>query len=394
MEELSEVEEPAEFEEPAETAEVPEAEEVTEVEELEELSEVEEPVEVEKPSKPPTEGALTAAADKLTPVESDSGEKFADNLEELEPAEELEELSTDEEVEEVLEVLPVVLSDDSRELIEIDKVDQDRLYMFDKEFKTAKDGPADEDIAELQEVDDAGDELEELEELDEVGTSDNVVDKDSTETDSVQFIAVEEVLKSVRKAEAEAEMTQGEIVTESVSMESLIMTHTSDILPGLDEIDEEFSFSEDSPVLNWSQDGLDYDRYLLGFKKGATGIYKSLMSLSKDYNAICGVLLAGSRKGLETDYAVGLDDDSATQLSVNRAESIWDEWFSQRKIIYIPKLSVSEYAAKTHHNEFRFIKSAMLIPATYRGAPSYIFLGFKEAPGDALAVIVGAETLN
>jgi low affinity Fe/Cu permease len=376
VEELTEVEEVPEVEDVEELAEVEEIDELDEVEELseveelteaEEVSEFVEPEELEK--EPEEQDESITVEGRLKSVERDSEEDFADNLEELESAEELEELKTDEEIEETLEVLPVVLSDDSRELIEIDKVDQDRLYMFDKEFKTAKDSSEGEDIAELQEVEDNDGELEELEELVEDGSPDDAAEKESTGVDSVQFIAVDEVLKSVRKAEAEAEKTQGESDTESVSMESLIMTHTSDILPGLDEIDEEFSFGEDSPVLNWFQDGLDYDRYLLGFKKGATGIYKSLMSLSKEYNAICGVLLAGSRKGLETDYAVGLDDDSATQLSVNRAETIWDEWFNQREIIFVPKLSESKYADKTRHNEFRFIKSAIFIPATYRGAP-------------------------
>ncbi|MDF1566671.1 MAG: hypothetical protein P1P77_01485 [Spirochaetaceae bacterium] len=403
IDEPDELEELSEVEEPGEVEEIPEAEEFDELEELAELSEVEE-VEIElepgevgvfaESEEPKKQDSSRTVEGRLKSVESDSDEDFADNLEELDSAEELEELKTDEKIEETLEILPVVLSDDSRELIEIDKVDQDRLYMFDKEFKSAKDSSDNDDIAELQEVEDNDGELEELEELVEVGSPDDVADKESTEVDSVQFIAVDEVLKTVRKAEAEAEKTQGESDTESVSMESLIMTHTSDILPGLDEIDEEFRFGEESPVLNWSQDGLDYDRYLLGFKKGATGIYKSLMSLSKEYNAICGVLLAGSRKGLETDYAVGLDDDSATQLSVNRAETIWDDWFNQREIIFVPNLSESKYADKTRHNEFRFIKSAIFIPATYRGAPSYIFLGFKEAPADPLALIVGAETLN
>ena len=118
------------------------------------------------------------------------------------------------------------------------------------------------------------------------------------------------------------------------------------------------------------------------------------MSLSKDYNAICGVLLAGSRKGLETDYAVGLDDDSATHLSVTRNEPVWSEWFNERKVVCIPNLPGSLYAEKTSHNEFRLIRSALFIPAVFHGSQSYIFLGFKEPPTDPLSMLVSVKSIS
>jgi len=174
-------------------------------------------------------------------------------------------------------------------------------------------------------------------------------------------------------------------------METLIETRTTGILPGMDLTDDDFRFEDETPELAWSEDGLDYDRFLKGFKKGATGVYKSLMSLSKDYNAICGVLLAGSRKGLETDYAVGLDDESATHLSVTRNEGVWSDWFGERKVVFVPNLPASLYAEKTRLNEFRFIQSALFLPAIYHGSQSYIFLGFKEAPADPVSMLVSAK---
>ena len=179
------------------------------------------------------------------------------------------------------------------------------------------------------------------------------------------------------------------------SMESLIKTRNSgDILPGTDFDEDDFGHSNTSDHFVWQEDGLDYDRYLRGFKKGATGAYKSLMSLSKDLGAICGVLMAGHRKGLACDYAVGIDDDGAACLAVDRSEQIWDDWFSQRRIVVIPQLAQSAYGVKTRHSEFRFIRSAILLPVVYHGAPSYVFLGFKRLPSDPLTVVASKSSLG
>ena len=106
------------------------------------------------------------------------------------------------------------------------------------------------------------------------------------------------------------------------------------------------------------------------------------MSLSKEYRgAICGILLAGSPKGLQTDYAVGLDDESATSLSVTRDEAIWQEWFASRQIIFVPDLKNSPYSRKTPHSEYRNISAAL-------------FLGFKVVPSDPLSLLTGSVALK
>ncbi|MCG8686692.1 MAG: hypothetical protein MI892_17570, partial [Desulfobacterales bacterium] len=313
---------------------------------------------------------------------------------ELEPVEEPESTEPGAGDEDVLEVLPVVLSDDTRELIEIDKVDQDRLYMFENEFDKSE---------EIREGYESPADLQDLDAADDHGPADDVEDLEPIEpaedageapisTDGVAFIGIEDILDRVRSAE------QGDAVGAAApagaggSMESLIMTRTTGILPGADDMEDAFLFDDETPVLAWSAEGLDYDRYLRGFKKGATGVYKSLMSLSKEYNALCGVLMAGTRKGLESDYAVGLDDESASFLSVTKNESVWDAWFAERKVVVVPDLADSPYAEKTRHNEYRYIKAALFLPALYHGAEAYLFMGFKEAPSDPMALLINVET--
>ena len=285
-------------------------------------------------------------------------------------------------------------------MIEIDKVDQDRLYMFESEFnKSEKNRQENDESSDLQETDDQVDELEELDELEEVDEleklpADSADDTVSGDDRDVIFISIEDIQDRIRISEADIYQKADSGEDSGESMESLVMTRTTGILPGMDSLEGNFQFEDETPELSWSADGLDYDRFLRGFKKGATGIYKSLMSLSKDYNAICGVLLAGSRKGLETDYAVGLDDESATHLSVTRNEPVWSEWFSERKVVFIPNLSGSLYSEKTSHNEFRYIRSALFMPVIFHGSQSYIFLGFKDPPADPLSMLVNAESIS
>ncbi|PIE04143.1 MAG: hypothetical protein CSA76_05745 [Spirochaetales bacterium] len=171
------------------------------------------------------------------------------------------------------------------------------------------------------------------------------------------------------------------------SIETLIHIHTTGILPGMDSGAEGILFDDEIPVISWTSEGLDYDRYLRGFKRGPTGVYKSLMSLSREYNAVCAVLMVGSRKGLETDYAVGLDDESASHLSVTRNEAVWDEWFAKRQVVFVPSLAQSLYAEKIRYSEFMFVRSGMFIPALYLGTEACVFLGFKDVPADPASLL-------
>ncbi len=272
--------------------------------------------------------------------------------------------------------------------------------MFDKEFKKTETINHEEDkpsvMQESEEVIDDFDEVEELEEVEEFEDQDELDDTEvekspavDTEIRKVEFFTIDDIKERITSNVTDTLTAPVAVVTErGDSMETLVKTRTIGILPELDDLGDGFDFGNETAELIWTDEGLDYDRFLQGFKKGATGIYKSLMSLSKDYNAICGVLLAGSRKGLETDYSVGLDDESATNLSITRNESLWSEWFGDRRLIFVPNLSGSLYAEKTSHNDFRYIRSALFLPVLYHGSQSYIFLGFKDPPSDPLTMIV------
>ena len=255
--------------------------------------------------------------------------------------------------------------------------------MFEKQNQSdieASDG----DLEEL-------DELEEVEDLPEEDAVSSDADKGADKT--VRFIDIAEVLPSSEVYESQADTRAPSSQDDGISMESLIMTRTTGILPGVDSADD-FEFDDEIAVLAWSDDGLDYDRYLRGFKKGVTGIYKSLMGLSKQFHAVCGVMMAASSKGIETEYAVGLDDESASTLSAAVGDEVWKQWFSKRRIVFVPDLSSSLYAEKTRHVEYRHVKSALFIPVVYNGSQSYVFLGFKEAPQDLMSLLTIGQAVN
>jgi low affinity Fe/Cu permease len=392
LEELSELGEPEEVEELSDLEDLEELSEPGEPEEVEELSDLEDLEELSEPGEP-------EEAEELTELETEDDYKDidADNVEELDSPKVVE---YGEDLDnESLEVLPVVLSDDSRELIEIDKIDQDRLYMFDSDFNKSRKNRAESKDSEEQVKNGDGfeelEELEDLEELEEIQEPVKPVEKDESKTaGDVVFFSIEEVLER-HKTAALGDLSRQPLKAERTeSMESLVWTKTTGILPGSGIEDADFNFDNEVPELVWSPDGLEYDRYLRGFKKGTTGIYKSLMSLSKNYNALCGVLLVGSRKGLESDYALGLLDESANLLSVTRNEPVWSEWFSDRKVVFVRSLSESLYREKTRHNDFHNIRSAVFIPAVYHGSQSYLFLGFKEPPADMISMLVSLESVK
>jgi len=292
---------------------------------------------------------------------------------------------------EVLEILPVVLADDFGELVEIDNVKQSRLYMFDG----TPDATLENAIDNLKPLDEEDEGAVDLEEINGPDTADSLVSKpESSSVDRVMFIPIAEVVRLYRKSKSDVVNDEDEDYRHSDSMESLIETRTMGILPGTEPNNENLHFAHGVPELSWREDGIDYDRYLRNFESDSTGICKSLMKLSKEYRAICGALFLSSKKGLVTDYAVGLSDECATRLSVARGDKLWSEWFGKRLVIFIPELSNSPYASRTKHHEFRYIRAAVFIPIIYSGHSSYLFLGFKETPEDPMGLLVGATAIR
>lgn len=336
-----------------------EADELDEVEALDEADELDEVEALDEADELGSDPAGGAEASEIQPL---------DDLQEDEPG---------------LETLEEVDEEQSGELIEISKgAERGRLYMFDKQNQNDIE-VSDGDLEDLEELD----ELEEVEELPE----EDAVSSDADKT--VRFIDIAEVLPSSEVSESQAGTGASGTRDDGISMESLIMTRTTGILPGVDSADD-FEFDDEIAVLAWSDDGLDYDRYLRGFKKGVTGIYKSLMGLSKQFHAVCGVMMASSSKGIETEYAVGLDDESAATLSAAAGEEVWEQWFSKRRIVFVPDLSSSLYGEKTRHVEYRHVKSALFIPVVYNGSQSYVFLGFKEVPQDLMSLLTIGQAVS
>ena len=411
LEELSEVEESLKVaeasmeelavEEQSEAADETTLEIVGEDAELEELSEVEEFLEVGEASM--EELAVeeqSEAADEATTFEIVGEDAELEVLSEVEESLKVAEASMEELADntierdelsesssEALEDLPVVFADAFGELIEIGKLKQSKLYTFEG----APDGAYENVIGDLESLDE--DRADDLEEIEKPVTADKLNSApESDSMDKVVFIPVAEVVGKYGKSKPNK--VNDENFEHGDSIESLIKSRTTGILPSAESDDKDLHFAHDFPKLSWQEDGLNYDQYLREFESGSAGVFKSLMKLSKEYKANCGTLFLNSKKGLEADCSVGLSDECAIQLSVTRDEKIWSEWFERRLMVLIPNLSNSLYANKIEHYEFRYIHAALLIPIIYSGTPSYLFFGFKKAPEDPMGLLIGSTAVG
>ena len=399
-EKVSELAEELAVEEQSEAADETTLEIVGEDAELEELSEVEEFLEVGEASMEELaveEQSEAAAGATLEIVGEDAELEVLSEVEEsLKVAEaSMEELADNtierdelsESSSEALEDLPVVFADAFGELIEIGKLKQSKLYTFEG----APDGAYENVIGDLESLDE--DRADDLEEIEKPVTADKLNSApESDSMDKVVFIPVAEVVGKYGKSKPNK--VNDENFEHGDSIESLIKSRTTGILPSAESDDKDLHFAHDFPKLSWQEDGLNYDQYLREFESGSAGVFKSLMKLSKEYKANCGTLFLNSKKGLEADCSVGLSDECAIQLSVTRDEKIWSEWFERRLMVLIPNLSNSLYANKIEHYEFRYIHAALLIPIIYSGTPSYLFFGFKKAPEDPMGLLIGSTAVG
>ena len=230
--------------------------------------------------------------------------------------------------EENFEVLPLVLSEEYRELIEIDRFDSSHIYMFD-ENQASNSGWArfGDDIAQVEDIDKGIELLGEAEGIEEALEKDKdiqsyqepagIFEEVSPEKPNVQIFPVKEILSNSRQQEEDS-IKDREENSEKSTIEFLITTVNLDFISEEDKISENLFTNSSISELKWTPRGLDLDQFIHAFADNDTNVYKALMKISRYYKAIKCILSEEVDSGMKAEFILGMEDKSGEGFLIRR----------------------------------------------------------------------------
>ncbi|HOV63881.1 MAG TPA: hypothetical protein PLG43_08390, partial [Spirochaetia bacterium] len=129
-----------------------------------------------------------------------------------------------------------------------------------------------------------------------------------------------------------------------------------------------------------TEDGIDYDSYLLGFKAGSIGVLRSLMKVSQKMNGMYAALFGFHDGFWKPDYSLGMDLGNLSTFVFGEKDGLTEDIFGSRMVIYIKTntTGLKVLDEKLSKSERMYMKGSMFIPVRYNGLSTCLFIGLKD----------------
>ncbi len=258
------------------------------------------------------------------------------------------------------------------ELLSVKEPEEEKLekHVFDKSFKDQVDEGTIE-VVDIQEI----------------------IDRAKEKAESIEFKeGVFQVKQETIEQEDDAKEDEFSNLVNAVTMkkddkkgiedfESMLNLQHVDLLDTIPEVKEE---EADIPIrvkkekfFYVNEKGIDYKRFLRGYKNDERGIVKSLMEVSQKCKALCGAILEEAKGEYRAAHTIGLDNRSKFGLFVN--EDPLYQYMEEKQVILgnLPLELINSLRSKLSEIDRQYIKSFVFLPLDLKNGPAYLFLGFQ-----------------
>jgi len=126
-----------------------------------------------------------------------------------------------------------------------------------------------------------------------------------------------------------------------------------------------------------SDNGIDYDRFLLGYRRNEGGILKSLIEFSRVWNARAAGIFVDTDGGYRLEHAIGIDNEQGSGGVITDAGGIVARLRQGRRALLV-KRPIEEYpelVSALGGGSLPFQGRFAFLPIEYRGRPAYFFIG-------------------
>ncbi len=135
---------------------------------------------------------------------------------------------------------------------------------------------------------------------------------------------------------------------------------------------------EDFPV---TERGVDYDRILGRFRRSESGIYRSLVAVTRAWNAKSGVIFVEEGDSYLPRFSIGLVEDCRAKLEIGKRSELHRQIIKPRRILLIkqPLDEISYFNRECDTSQLGFLRRSMLLPIVFRDSDAYLLIGVAES---------------
>ncbi len=129
-----------------------------------------------------------------------------------------------------------------------------------------------------------------------------------------------------------------------------------------------------------TEQGLAYDRFLAGYKRNDSGIFKSLVTFTRIVKARAASIFLKKETACVPAYTLGIDDACAAELRIPVDSFLYREILGKQKAILFrhPLHHYAGFHGVCSDSLFSYIGRVVICPIRFRGEEAYLFLSARE----------------
>ncbi len=147
----------------------------------------------------------------------------------------------------------------------------------------------------------------------------------------------------------------------------------------------------------FGENGVDYDRFLEGYKRGEGGVLKSLMEFSRIWNARVAAILVEAEGGYRLEYAIGIEFENPDPTGqIIPHDSRISQLLRRGRRAVLVKKPFEEYPELVQvfgRDSVSFRGRFAFLPIQFKERPAYFFLGLRT-PVESLQELVNGADLG
>ncbi len=126
--------------------------------------------------------------------------------------------------------------------------------------------------------------------------------------------------------------------------------------------------------------GIDYDRFLFGYKRNESGVFKSLVTFSRIAKARAASIFVKKETACVPAYTLGIDDACSDAIRIPVDSFLYRQILGQQKAILFkhPLQYFDDFSGVCSDSLFSYIGRVVICPIRFRGEEAYLFLSTRE----------------
>jgi len=139
-------------------------------------------------------------------------------------------------------------------------------------------------------------------------------------------------------------------------------------------------YDEDEERFFITERGIDYDRFLRGYKKSESGVFKSLIEFTRVGRVRVASIFVDFGERLRPEYTLGAEEQCMDKIEIPKSSPFYSQVLGKRSVLLLryPLDRYELFHGKCDEEQFNYIGRILFVPIVFRQKDAYLMLGVKE----------------